>query len=104
MTEILSVTSPELGSPALARICGERGVRRLALFGSRLKGTHRPDSDIDLLVEFEPGHVPGLLGLSTLEIDLGRVLGHKVDLRTAHDLSPHFRDEVLHGARTIYAR
>lgn len=88
---------------AVARICRVHGIRRLALFGSRLKGTARPDSDVDLLVEFEPGRVPGLIAMSTIEIELGHVLGHKVDLRTALDLSPYFRDEVMRQARVAYA-
>ena len=94
---------PRLRDPAVARICVERGIHRLALFGSRLRGTHRPDSDIDLLVEFKPGRVPGLLALSAIEIEFEQLLGHKVDLRTSQDLSRHFREEVLRNARTIYA-
>ena len=94
---------PALHDPAVARICAARGIRRLSLFCSRLKGTHRPDSDVDLLVEFEPGRVPGLLTISAIEIELGQVLGHRADLRTAQDLSRHFRDEVLLNARTVYA-
>ncbi|MGE0876232.1 MAG: nucleotidyltransferase family protein [Burkholderiales bacterium] len=88
---------------ALARICRRHGIRRLSLFGSVLAETARPDSDIDLLVEFEPDRVPGMLGISGIEIELGKVLGRKVDLRTAEDLSPHFRDEVLRRARLAYA-
>ena len=84
-------------------VCRPYGIRRLSLFGSTLAGTARPDSDIDLLVEFEPGRVPGLLGMSEIELALGRVLGKKVDLRTAADLSPHFREEVLRTARVAYA-
>jgi hypothetical protein len=87
----------------LARICRRHGIRRLSLFGSVLAGTARPDSDIDLLVEFEPGRVPGLLGMSAIEIELGKELGRKVDLRTAEDLSPYFRDEVLRKAQVAYA-
>jgi uncharacterized protein len=98
-----SLDLPDLRDPSVARICASRGIRRLALFGSRLKGLQRPDSDIDLLVEFEPGRVPGLLALSAIEIELGQVLGRRVDLRTAQDLSRHFRDEVLRSARTVYA-
>ena len=102
MSATPSLDLPDLRDPAVARICAARGIRRLALFGSRLKGLQRPDSDIDLLVEFEPGRVPGLLALSAIEIELGQVLGHRVDLRTPQDLSRHFRDEVLGSARTIY--
>lgn len=87
----------------LAAICQRYGIRRLSLFGSVLAGTARPDSDVDLLVEFEPGRVPGLLGISAMEIELGEVLGRKVDLRTAADLSPHFRDEVVGKAQVAYA-
>ena len=79
-----------------------RPWRRLAVFGSRLKGTARPDSDLDLLVEFEPDRVPGLLGLSGIELELTEMLGVKVDLRTAQELSPYFRDEVINQAQVAY--
>jgi predicted nucleotidyltransferase len=87
----------------LAALCRRHGIRRLSLFGSMLKGTARPDSDIDLLVEFEPGRTPGLLGMSAIEIEFGSALGRKVDLRTSEDLSPRFRDEVLQQAEVAYA-
>jgi predicted nucleotidyltransferase len=84
---------------ALAALCRHRRIRRLSLFGSTLKGSARPDSDIDLLVEFEPGATPGLLTLAQIEIDLSELLGgRKVDLRTAGDLSRYFRDEVVRTA------
>lgn len=86
----------------LAALCRRHGIRKLLLFGSMLKGTARPDSDIDLLVEFEPGRTPGLIGISAIEIELGRALGRKVDLRTAQDLSPRFRDDVLRQAEVAY--
>ncbi|MCO5762601.1 MAG: nucleotidyltransferase domain-containing protein [Chromatiaceae bacterium] len=80
----------------LERFCGQHHIRRLALFGSQLSGTADAQSDIDLLVEFEPDHVPGLIGLAGMELELSRLLGGKpVDLRTAQDLSHHFRDEIL---------
>lgn len=94
---------PDFSTGDLAPICRRHGIHRLAVFGSRLKGTARFDSDLDLLVEFEPGHVPGLLGLSAIEIELTEALGVKVDLRTAQDLSPYFRDEVLRQAQVAYA-
>lgn len=92
-----------LSQEDLAPICRRHGIRRLSLFGSVLAGTAGPDSDVDLLVEFEPGRAPGLLGISAIEIELGDMLGKKVDLRTAADLSPHFRDEVMGKARVAYA-
>ena len=91
-----------LSSNDLAPICQRHGIRRLAVFGSRLKGTARPDSDLDLLVEFEPDRVPGLLGLSGIELELTEMLGVKVDLRTAQELSPYFRDEVMNQAQVAY--
>lgn len=92
-----------LPSGDLATICQHHGIHKLSVFGSRLKGTARPDSDLDLLVEFEPGRVPGLIGLSSIEIELTEALGIKVDLRTAQELSPYFREEVLQQAQVAYA-
>jgi len=86
----------------LAPVCRRHGIRQLALFGSRLKGTARPDSDIDLLVEFRPGARPTLLDMAQIEAELSAVFhGRKVDLRTALDLSPYFRDEVLRTAQVL---
>lgn len=88
----------------LAEFCRRNGIRRLSLFGSRLKGTAGPDSDVDLLVEFEPDRIPGLLGIAQMEIELSEMLGGKrVDLRTAEDLSRYFRDEVVRSAELQYA-
>jgi uncharacterized protein len=75
----------------------------LALFGSQLKGTARPDSDVDLLVEFLPDAHPTLLDLAQIEIDLSQALGgRKVDVRTPQDLSHYFRDEVVRTAQVQY--
>ena len=89
-------------SELLTRICQRHGIRRLAVFGSRLKGTARADSDLDLLVDFAPGRVPGLLGLSGIQIELTEALGVQVDLRTPQELSRYFRDEVLQQAQVAY--
>lgn len=86
----------------LGAVCVAHGIRRLRLFGSALDGRLRPDSDIDLLVEFEPGRTPGLLGIAQLELELGDLLGRSVDLRTLGDLSRYFRDEVAATARPLY--
>ena len=89
---------------ALALVCRRNHIRRLSLFGSMLTGTDRPDSDVDLLVEFEPGKKPGLLGLAAIEAELSALLdGRRVDLRTAEDLSPHFRASVVRMAEVQYA-
>jgi len=88
---------------ALAALCRRYGIHRLSLFGSALKGSARPDSDIDLLVEFEPDAKPSLLTMAQIEIELSPLLGgRKVDLRTAQDLSRYFRDEVVRTAEPQY--
>ncbi len=88
---------------ALKRICEQHRIRRLSLFGSQLKGKARPDSDVDLLVEFFPEARPTLLDIAQIEIELSQLLGgRKVDLRTAQDLSRHFRDEVVRTAEPQY--
>lgn len=93
-----------LDQDALARLCQRHRITRLSLFGSVLKGEDRPDSDIDLLVEFETGAEPGLLGLAAIEAELAALLdGRRVDLRTAQDLSHHFRAEVTLSAEVQYA-
>lgn len=94
-----------LDEATLARFCARHHIRRLALFGSVLKGVDRPDSDVDLLVEFEPGQEPGLLALADMEAELSAALGGRpVDLRTPQDLSRYFRDEVIRTAEVQYPR
>jgi predicted nucleotidyltransferase len=88
---------------ALARLCRSHRIRRLALFGSVLKGSDRPDSDVDFLVEFERDAVPGLLGMAEIEAELSALLGRPVDLRTADELSPHFRQAVERAAEVQFA-
>ena len=88
---------------ALETFCRRHGIRKLSLFGSVLKGTARPDSDIDLLVEFEPEARPTLLDLAAMEEELARLLGgRRVDLRTPTELSRYFRDSVLREAEVQY--
>ena len=84
--------------------CRAHGIKRLSLFGSTLKGAAGPDSDIDLLVEFETGRIPGLLGLAEMEAELSDLMhGRRVDLRTPNDLSGLFRESVLKEAEVQYA-
>ncbi len=88
----------------IAEFCRRHHIRKLAVFGSALHGDARPESDLDLLVEFEPGHVPGLLRLTGMELELSALLGgRKVDLNTPLCLSRFFRDEVLAEAEPVYA-
>jgi predicted nucleotidyltransferase len=87
----------------LAELCQRHGIRRLSLFGSMLKGTARPDSDIDLLVEFEPDARPSYFDLAEVELELSPLLGgRRVDLRTAPELSHLFRQAVLGEAEVLY--
>jgi predicted nucleotidyltransferase len=79
------------------------GVRRIALYGSALREDFRSDSDIDILVEFEPGRTPGLLHFAQMELELEDALGRQVELRTPEDLSPYFRAAVTASARPLYA-
>ena len=79
-------------------------IRKLSLFGSVLTPRFRPESDIDVLVEFDPGHTPGLLKLAGMEIEISERLGRKVDLRTVEDLSRYFRDEVVASALLQFER
>lgn len=87
---------------ALEQFCRRNHIRRLSLFGSVLRGTDRPDSDVDLLVEFEPGKTPGW-EIVSMEQELSDMLGRRVDLRTPADLSRYFRDDVLREAWVQYA-
>ena len=86
----------------LAEFCKRNYIRRLSLFGSAISGELGPDSDIDLLVEFEEGHTPGLFSIIRMEMELAEGLGRKVDLRTPGDLSRYFRDEVIRNAKLQY--
>lgn len=91
-----------LDAETLAAFCRRHRIRRVALFGSTLTRTARPDSDIDLLIEFEPGGKPGLIGLAAMQDELSDMAGRQVDLRTAEDLSVYFRDEVIRTAEVQY--
>ena len=95
----------KLHKEAVAQFCQRNHIRWLALYGSVLRDDFGPKSDVDVLVEFEPGHSPGLFQLYDLEQELSAILsGRKVDLRTPQDLSKYFRDDVLRQAETQYAK
>jgi predicted nucleotidyltransferase len=93
----------EVDREKIAEFCRKHHLRRLAFFGSVLGEDFRPDSDVDVLVEFEEGHVPGFFRLFDMEAELSDILGRKADLRTAEDLSRYFRDEVVARAEVQYA-
>lgn len=86
---------------ALGGFCRRHHIRSLSLFGSVLREDFGPESDIDVLVEFEPGQVPGLEFVRMKE-ELSQLLGRRVDLNTPKSLSPYFREEVLREAERVY--
>ena len=87
----------------LAEFCRRHHIRKLALFGSVLRQDFRPDSDVDVLVEFEPGHRVGLAFFQIQE-DISTMLGRRVDLNTPAFLSRYFRDEVMQEAQAQYVQ
>lgn len=88
----------------LAAFCRRYHIRRLSFYGSVLRDDFGPESDVDVLIAFENGHVPGLFGIARMERELSAILGNRqVDLRTAEDLSRYFRQEVLAEAEVQYA-
>lgn len=86
----------------IAEFCKRNRVRRLSLFGSVLREDFGPESDVDILVEFEPGTRVGLIRLSGLEIELGNIVGRKIDLNTPGFLSKYYRDQILAEADVQY--
>jgi uncharacterized protein len=92
----------DLPKEKIADFCRRHHIRKLAVFGSALREDFRPDSDLDVLVEFDSGHTPGLAFFG-MEQELSELLGRKVDLNTPQFLSPYFRDKVLAEAEVQYA-
>jgi uncharacterized protein len=99
----MQIQGIDIPQEEIARFCERHGVKRLSLFGSILRGELRPDSDIDVLVEFLPDRTPGMFGFGQMILELREVFGREIDLRTPQDLSPYFRDEVLRTARPLHA-
>ena len=82
--------------------CRRSHIRRLALFGSVLRDDFSPESDVDVLVEFDPAARVGLIRLAGMEIELSRILGRKAEMHTVKGLNQHFRDKVLGEAEVLY--
>ena len=85
----------------IAEFCRRNYIRRLSFFGSVLRDDFRPDSDVDVLVEFEPGHTPGF-DFFLMQEALSEIVGRKIDLQTPNFLSLYFRDKVLSQAEIQY--
>lgn len=86
----------------LEAFCKRNHIVKLSLFGSALRNELNPESDIDILVEFDKEHIPGLFDITRMEMELSEMIGRKVDLRTPEDLSVYFRDEVVKKAEVHY--
>ncbi len=97
---------PQISLPKdkIDTFCKTYCIKELALFGSVLTNRFSETSDIDVLVEFEPAHVPGFFGLLTMEDELHAILGRKTDMHTPKDLSRYFRSEVLKTAYPLYGQ
>lgn len=103
MSQLLQLGDTEVDESKLADLCRRYSVRELSLFGSAARGDMRPNSDIDLLVEFLPGAQIDLVDYAALMLDLSKLLGRKVDLVSKNGLKPLIRDSVLEEARIVYA-
>lgn len=101
---MVSKAKIEIPRERIAEFCRKHHIRKLSFFGSVISEHFTQDSDVDVLVEFEPGQVIGLIRLSGIELELSEIIGRKVDMRTPADLSRYFREEVLSSAEIQYAQ
>lgn len=92
----------QIDQASITEFCQRHHLRRLAFFGSVLRDDFTETSDVDVLVEYSPEHVPGFIALAGMEEELSAIIGRKADIRSAADLSRHFRDEVLREALVQY--
>jgi uncharacterized protein len=99
----MSAGIASLDPEKLAEVCSRYEVRELSIFGSAVRGTLRPDSDIDLLVVFAPGAKIGLIRFGQLQEELSALIGRPVDLVPKDGLKPLIRDEILSAAQLVYA-
>lgn len=88
----------------LEQFCRRYHIKTLSLFGSALREDYSPESDIDILVEFQPGYKIGFLKMAHIENELSKMFGRKVDLRTPEELSRYFRKEIIESAEIQYAQ
>lgn len=104
-TAALSKPRIEIPTDKVADFCRRHHIAKLSLFGSVLRDDFTPESDVDVLVEFEPEHIPGLFRLAGMELELATILGgRKIDMNTQNSLSRYFRDKVLAEAQVQYVR
>lgn len=104
--EKIKKIKPKINIPLqkIRHFCLKNHIRKLALFGSVLTNHFRKKSDVDILVEFDSKHIPGLIGITELQYELEEIIGREVDLRTPNDLSPFFRNDVITEAYHLYGK
>jgi len=95
-------TNVILSEEKIQNFCRRHRIRKLSLFGSLLRSDFRPDSDVDVLVEFEPEAHVTLFDMGAAQVELSEILGRVVDLKTAGFLSPYFRQQVINQAQLVY--
>ncbi len=93
----------QIDKDRIATFCVRHHIIKLALFGSVLTNRFNEQSDVDVLVEFDPEHIPGMLRLCAMERELSEIIGRKADMRTPNDLSRYFREEIIKNAVVAYA-
>lgn len=103
MNQPLQLGDKEVDRSSLTELCRRYGIKELSLFGSAVRGEMRPESDLDVMVEFEPGVRTGLIKFESLVEELESLAGRRVDLVTKRGLKPWVRPQVLKDARVIYA-
>ena len=103
MNHLKKMTHFKMHDAAIGVFCRKHHIRKLSLYGSVLRHDFRPDSDVDVLVEFEQGHPVGLIRFAAMERELSGLLGRQADLHTPAELSRHFHDEVMRSAEVRYA-
>jgi predicted nucleotidyltransferase len=103
MSQTLEFGDTHIDGASLAEVCRRYGVRELSLFGSSVRGQMSPESDVDIMVEFEPGVRVGLIKFECLAEELAALVGRRVDLVTKRGLKPWVRPEALRDAQVIYA-
>ena len=103
MSHSIQLGDVRIDEAKLAELCQQYRVRELSVFGSAARGEMRPDSDLDLLVEFMPDAPVDLVDHATLMLDLSRLAGRRVDLVSKRGLKPLIKDSILEEARLVYA-
>jgi hypothetical protein len=103
MNQMLKLVDTQVDGASLAEVCRRYGVKELSLFGSAVRGEMHPESDIDIMVEFEPGARIGIIKFESFVDELESLAGRRVDLVTKRGLKPWVRSQVLKDARVVYA-